>query len=454
MKIIAKLFKLSLTASLLFCFFAFSPVGFVPVGFFPIAKAETITLDRVVAVVDDNVVMESELQDQLRTIVQRMSQQNGELPPENILKQQVLEHLIVQQLQLQVAKRVGIEIDEQEVNEAILQMQQANNVTPEQFVQQLALEGLTVEELRQSVRQEIVIQRVQRGVLNSRIKITDHDVDSFLNSKEGQFWNSPEMLIGHILIPVASSASDSAVSAAEEEVRSLRQKVVDGADFRQLATAYSAGQNALQGGDLGWSKAAELPALFAENLDGLKTGEVTQPFRSGAGFHLLTIHEQRGATQAVIEQSKVRHILLKPSAILSDEAAKNKLLTLREQALEKNNFAELAKANSEDIGSMLGGGDLGWSLPGQFVPEFEAVMQGTDVGDISHPFRSEFGWHIIYIEDRRSQDMSEEVKRNQARGLLRNRRFEEELPLWLQEIRNEAFVDIKIAELADLGESD
>lgn len=413
-----------------------------------LATAETVTLDRVIAVVDENVVMESELQDQFQSIVQRMSAQpNANLPPENILKQQVLEHLIVQQLQLQIADRVGIEVEEAELNQALANMQQANNVTPEQFAQQLATEGISIDELRHSVKEEIRVQKVQRGVLNSRINVTEHDIDSFLNSTEGQFWKSPDLLVGHILIPVSSSANEQTVTVAQQQAQQLKQQIENGEDFRQLAITYSSGQNALKGGDLGWSKAAELPTLFAENLEGLTAGQITQPFRSGAGFHLLKIHQQRGAEQALIEQSKVRHILLIPSAILSEDEAKNKLLVFREEALTKDNFADLAKENSEDIGTMLNGGDLGWSLPGQFVPEFEAVMQGTEVGEISHPFRSQFGWHIIKVEGRRNQDMSEEVKRNQARSLLRNRRFEEELPVWMQEIRDEAFVDIKIAEL-------
>lgn len=413
-----------------------------------LASAETITLDRVIAVVDEDVVMESELQEQLRTIVQRMaSQPNANLPPENILKQQVLEHLIVQQLQLQLAERVGVKIEETELNDAVARMQQSNNLTMEQFIQQLQFEGVTLDDLKQSIQRELLIQKVQRGVLNSRINITNHDIDSFLNSKEGQFWKSPDLFVGHILIPVSSSANDATVEAARQQTVSIREQFLSGTDFRQLATTYSSDPNALKGGDLGWSKAAELPALFAENLEGLKVGEITQPFRSGAGFHLLTIHQQRGAEQTFITQSKAKHILIKPSAILSEEAAKNKLLALRQEALEKGNFAELAKTNSEDIGSMLNGGDLGWSLPGQFVPEFENVMNATEVGHISHPVRSVHGWHIIYVEDRRNQDMSEEVKRSQARNLLRNRRFEEELPVWLQEIRDEAFVDIKFAEL-------
>ncbi len=430
--------------SIIFAGLIFSPIAL---------QSETITLDRVIAVVDENVVMESELQEQLQTIASRVAQQNGELPPENILKQQIMEHLIVQQLQLQLADRVGVEIEEQEINQAIAQMQQANNVSPEQFDQQLRLEGLTVDDLRASIRQEMVIQRVQRGIINSRIKITDHDVDSFLASKEGQFWNSPELFIGHILISLSGSANEAVTQQALQQAESIRQQAEQGADFRQLATTYSSGQNALEGGDLGWSKTAELPALFAENLESLKVGDITKPFRSGAGFHLLKIHQQRGADQTVINQSKLSHILLIPSAILSEDEARDKLLALREQAIAENNFAELAKENSEDIGTMLNGGDLGWSLPGQFVPEFEAVMQGTEVGEISHPFRSQFGWHILYVTDRRDQDMSEEVKRNQARNLLRNRRFEEELPIWLQEIRDEAFVDIKIAELVDSGDS-
>ncbi|MCW8194458.1 molecular chaperone SurA [Proteobacteria bacterium 005FR1] len=413
-------------------------------GYSTASTAETVTIDRVAAIVDDDVVMQSELDSQVASIAARMRAQGTQLPPLDVLRAQVLEHLVVQQLQLQIAERAKVSVEEAELDEAIEQMRTANNLSPEQFEAQLAAEGLTVADLRENVRREITINRVQRGVLNNRIEITEHDIDSFLASKEGQFWNAPDYHIGHILIPASSSASQEEVQQAQKRAQDVYERLQNGEDFAQLATTYSAGQFALQGGDWGWRQPTELPELFAQQLTEMKVGDVSEPFRSGAGFHLLKIKDQRGGQQAMVEQTKVRHILLKPSAILSEEQAQQKLLDIREKVLAGADFGPFAKENSDDIGSKLSGGDLGWSLPGQFVPQFEQAMNRTDIGEVSMPFRSEHGWHILMVEDRREQDMSERVKRNQARNLLRNRRFEEELPVWLQEIRDEAYVEVKL----------
>lgn len=408
------------------------------------STAETVTIDRVAAIVDNDVVMQSELDEQVESIRARMRAQGAQLPPDDILRAQVLEHLIVQQLQLQIAKRAGVTVDDAELHQAIEQMRLSSKLSEEQFVAQLASEGLTLDDLRESVRREITINRVQRGVLNNRIEITAHDVNSFLASKEGQFWNAPDYHIGHILISASSSAGEEQVQQAQQRAQDIYERLQSGEDFAQLATTYSAGQYALQGGDWGWRQPTELPELFAQQLATLQVGEVSEPFRSGAGFHLLKIKDQRGGEQALVEQTKVRHILLKPTAILSEEQAQQRLRDIREKVLAGGDFAAFAKEISDDIGSKLSGGDLGWSLPGQFVPQFEKTMNETAIGDVSMPFRSEHGWHILLVEDRREQDMSDQVKRNQARNLLRNRRFEEELPVWLQEIRDEAYVEVKL----------
>lgn len=419
----------------------------------PPSYGDTITIDRVAAVVDNDVIMESELNSQLAAIIGRMSEQGVQLPPEDVLKAQVLEHLVVQQLQLQMARRAKVQVDDAEVDATIAQMRQANGLSEEAFYAGLAQEGMNIEDLRESIRREILISRVQRGVLNNRIDISEHDVDSFLASKEGQFWNAPDYHIGHILIPVSSNADPDAIKTAQERAEQIFERLEAGEDFAQLATLYSADQSALQGGDWGWRSPTELPELFAEQLATMKVGEVSEPFRSGAGFHLLQVKNQRGNEQALVEQTRARHILLRPTAILNEEQAQQKLLQFRSQAQSDDQaelgetFAELAKAHSDDIGSKMSGGDLGWSLPGQFVPEFERVMNETPVGEISLPFRSQHGWHILMVEDRRVQDMSERVKRNQAHNLLRNRRFEEELPIWLQEIRDEAYVEVKLADI-------
>lgn len=412
-----------------------------------LGSAETVVIDRVAAVVDDDVVMESELDAQVQAISARMQGQGAQLPPRDILRAQVLEHLVVQQLQLQIAERAEVRVEEAELNQALDQMRSSNNLTEAQFIAQLEQEGMSVAELRESIRREMIISRVQRGVLNNRIEISEHDVDSFLASKEGQFWNAPDYRIAHILLPVSGAADEAAVQAVEQRAQELYERLQAGEDFGRMATTYSAGQFALEGGDWGWRSPTELPELFAQQVAQMQVGDVSPPFRSGAGFHLLTIKDQRGGEQQLVEQTKVRHILLKPSAILTDEQARQRLLTMRQEVLDGADFGAFAKEHSDDIGSKQAGGDLGWSLPGQFVPEFEKSMEETQAGDISMPFRSEHGWHILQVQDRRQQDMSERVKRNQAKNMLRNRRFEEDLPIWLQEIRDEAYVEVKLPDI-------
>ncbi|HEY8568938.1 peptidylprolyl isomerase [Microbulbifer sp.] len=414
------------------------------------AHAQMQKLDRVVAVVDDDVVMASELQQRMHTITQQIAAQNVQAPPMDILRRQVLEQLVIERLQLQMGARAGVTIPEDELDQAIARVQQNMGMSPAEFQQKLDADGISNNAFRQQIRQELIIRRVEQGSVARRIQITDQDINNFLRSKEGEFWKSPQYQLGHILIPVGSSAPAEEVAAARAKAEAVYEKASKGDDFRALAISNSAGQNALQGGDLGWRKTVELPTLFADALDGVKVGETTKPFRSDAGFHLLKIHEQRGAQEQVVEQTKVRHILVKTSAIRDDDAAYNLLTELRSKIeAGELKFEDAAKDNSEDIGTMLQGGDLGWSNPGQFVPEFTQAMSNTPVGEISMPFRSQFGWHILQVEGRRQQDMTEQYIRNQAANLLRNRRYEEELQNWRQEIRDQAYVEIKLPELKD-----
>jgi peptidyl-prolyl cis-trans isomerase SurA len=388
--------------------------------------------------------MASEANHRLQMVSSQLQAKGTELPPANILRNQIIEQLIAESLQLQIGERVGIDISEAEIDQHMDRMKAANNLTEEQFQQQMRQDRVDITTLRSQIRRDIIIDNVQRGSVNRRIKVSEQEVKNFLNSKQGKFWSSPDYNLGHILVPVSSNATDDGIQAVEEKTKKLYQRLVKGTDFRKIAVHESKGQNALQGGDLGWRKIAQLPTIFGDALEGLETGGITQPIRSGAGFHLLKIHDTRGSTEKIIQQSKARHILLKTSAILTDKQAEEKLNELRQQVLSGSDFSELAKENSDDAGSVLSGGDLGWSLPGKFVPEFEKTIDETKVGDVSMPFRSQFGWHILIVDERREQDMSEEVRINQAKRLLRNRRFDEERINWIQEIRSEAFIDIKI----------
>ncbi|WP_299774000.1 peptidylprolyl isomerase [uncultured Pseudoteredinibacter sp.] len=412
------------------------------------AFAQTIALDKVVAIVDNDVVMASELQQQMAMISKRLEAQNTELPPQDVLRDQVLEHLIRERLQLQMGQRAGVEISEQEINQATGRMAASGGLNMEQFQQQLWSDGMSMAQFKERLRREMLINRVQKGSVNRRIHVSDQEIDNFLESQEGKFWVSPDYQLGHILISLSAGADEETVDDAKAKAERLYQQLNDGANFKELAIANSNGQMALQGGDLGWRKTSQLPSLLAEAVPNMKKGDVSEPIRSDAGFHILKLYNQRGGEETIVEQSKVRHILVKPSTILSDKEAFEKITHIREELEAGADFNELAKNHSEDIGSMLSGGDLGWSTPGQFVPEFEATMNDIEVGKVSEPFRSQFGWHILKVDERRQQDFTDTVIRNQAANIIRKRRFEEELPNWLQEIRDEAYVEVKLSKIA------
>ncbi len=407
--------------------------------------AKSVGLDRVVAIVDEDVVLESELNDRVAAVLLRLKGQyaQNQLPEEDVLRKQVLEQLIVERVELGLAKRYEIKVEDEEIDQAISRIQEKNKMSAEQFVADLKRQGLSLSGLRTQVRDELTINHLQQGVVNNRIKISQQEIDNFLASSDGKFATSPDYHIGHILIAVPSSADADTIAAAEKKAKEIHQKLQAGADFAQMAIANSNDQAALQGGDIGWRKLAQLPELFGNQLAGLKTGEVTAPFRSGAGFHILKNIEQRGGGQQLIEQTHARHILVKTSEIMDDNQAREKLLLLKDKIEKGEDFAKLAKENSEDTGSMLSGGDLGWSTPGMFVAAFEETMANTPVGKVSRPFKSQFGWHILQVLERRKEDMSEQMKRNQAQNVIRSRRFDEEFQLWLTQIRDEAFVEIK-----------
>lgn len=405
--------------------------------------AEPELIDSVAAIVDNQIILQSTLEERMSMIAARAQGNQMALPDRETLREQVLEHLIVEQLQVQMARRYGVTVDDAQINQVIGNMIRENGLTEAQFTAQLAMEGMSVQALKERIRRDLLIQNIQRGLVAQRITVSDLEIDNFLKSAEAQFWLSPEYHLGHILVALPQSPSDADIEAAKSKATALYEQASKGAVFAELAIAHSKGPNALKGGDLGFRKTSDLPSLFADIAPKLAVGQVSEPARSAAGFHILKLYEKRGEQSQVIKQSRARHILIKPSAILTDEDAEKKLAKIRQQIIDGADFAEQAKEHSEDIGSMLQGGDLGWSSPGQFVPAFEKAMAETPLGEISEPFRSQFGWHILQVQEQRDEDMTEAVIRNKARNILTNRRFEDELQIWLRELRDEAFVDIK-----------
>jgi peptidyl-prolyl cis-trans isomerase SurA len=407
------------------------------------ASAEVALLDRVVAIVDNDVVLHSELNQRMGAVINQIQQSGTQAPPEEILQKQVLEQLISERLQLNMGYSAGIRISDEEINQALATVAANNNLSMEQYVAQIHASGSTMATVRREITNEIIIMRVQQGRVMRRIRISEQELNNFLNSEEGRLVTSADVNLGQILFSVPSSSSTDETAAIVGKLNDIEQQIKDGADFRQIAIANSDDQTALQGGDLGWRKMAQLPGVFIEAVEAMEVGQVSQPIRSAAGFHLLKLYDRRGGEEKLIEQHFARHILVKPNQIRDEAATIQLLKDLRQSVQEGADFATLSKEHSEDPGSALKGGELGWSMPGMFVPEFEETMSSIALNEVSEPFRSQFGWHILQVTDRRMEDFSENILRNGAENLLRQRKFSEELQVWLQEIRDEAFIEIK-----------
>lgn len=409
------------------------------------AHANSQLLDRVIVVVNDGVVLQSEFDERKEMVLESIQQQTQQLPPMEILDQQVLDQLILEQLQLEEARRYGMDVPEQQLNQALETIAANNNFESiEAFATSISQQGLSLAVLRQQIARDLLINQIQQGIVNNRIRVTEQEINNFLDSSDGRIATSPDYRLGHILIAVSGSSSDQAKEQAEQKAQDLYQQLQEGADFASLAITHSSDQNALEGGDLGWRRLNQLPELFATAVEHLEVGQVSEPIRSGAGFHLLKNIEQRGGGAEMVQQTRARHILIEESEIMDAQTAQERLLELRRQLEEEDaDFAVLARENSEDIGSMLQGGDLGWANPGMFVPEFEEAMATTDVGEVTGPFKSQFGWHILQVTDRRQEDLSDVVMRNRVAQILRDRRFAEELQVWQQELREDAYLDIK-----------
>ncbi|WP_420589720.1 peptidylprolyl isomerase [Bacterioplanoides sp.] len=408
------------------------------------AQAAPVSIDQVVAVVDDDIIMNSELQQRIETV--RQQNAGASLPPNDVLRSQVLERMVLESIQLQMADRGAIRISDAELNDAIRRIAAQNQMSLTQFRQAMEAEGVSFSQAREQIRNEMRVSRVQRFQVGERIQITDQDVDYFLASDLGKMASAAEYEIGHILIAVPSQASPADIQKAENKAQGVVQELRNGADFRQTAIAKSNGRNALKGGNLGWRKEAQLPGIFANVIPAMKTGDISNPIKSASGFHIVKLLDKRGGNTQMVTQSKVRHILVQPNELRNKEKTSALIQQLYQRLQAGEDFAELAREFSDDPGSGASGGDLGWVNPGDMVPAFDKTMAATEPGKMSTPFESRFGWHILQVEDRKQTDIGAEKQRDQVRQMLYGRRFEEELPIWLRKVRSEAYVDIKAAQ--------
>jgi peptidyl-prolyl cis-trans isomerase SurA len=404
------------------------------------SNATPVDIDRIAAIVDDCAIMQSELDARMDSVKRQMG---GQMPPDSLLRPQVLERLILENIQLQMAERGGVQVSDQQLTDTVKRIAKQNGMTIEQFSAALKKDGLSYREAVEQIRTEMVISRVQKFQVNNRVQISQQDIDYFLASKAGQMATEAEYRLSHILISIPSQASSDEIKKARAKANAIIADIKAGEDFQQQAIAKSNGRNALKGGDLGWRKQAQLPSLFADAVIDLEPGEVSEPIKSASGFHIIQIADKRGGSTMMVLQTKVKHILVMPNEIRSDRDSKARIKQVYKKLDNGGDFAELAKEYSDDPGSAANGGDLGWVNPGDMVPAFDRVMSEIDPGILSQPFKSKFGWHILQVEERKETDLGEQVQRNQIYQMLQSRQFEEELPIWLRKIRSEAYVDIK-----------
>ena len=394
-----------------------------------ISKIET--LDRIAVIVDDGVLMESQIDFALSEIIKRYDQQNIPKPSLEILKEQTIEKLIIDELQLQMAERAGIRISDTELNDTIARIASSNGRTLEQFISYLSTEGESYDVLRENVKKEMTIQRIQRGRVGSMINITDKEFDAFLATDESLKELEPELQVRQILVK--------SLDKAEEIITSIE----DGSDFSELAKEFSISSNASKGGIMNWRKISDMPTLYAEALGDLDVGQNSSPLESGAGFHILKVEDKRGDFVKYEDQWLVRHILLMPSEIRTLEETEQELIDIRNRLLDGEDFGDLAKEYSEDPGSALKGGELEWMGKGITAAEFEKTFTTLEIGVISEVFETEFGFHFLEVLEKRNKDMTKDAIENRAFNILYSRKYDEELENSLRSMRAEAFVEIK-----------
>lgn len=404
-----------------------------------------VLLDRVVAIVNEGMVTETELDEQIATIRERLAGQNTQLPPDDVVRKQVLDRLIIQEIQFQRADRVGIKVTDEQVNAAMADIAQRNKLTLSQLPAAIAAQGLDYASYRDNIRREITLQGLRQHDVLSKINVTPRELDLYMERVRKMPSEIMQYNVSHILIAVPEDAAQTQVDQLAARTDDVRARAIANEDFAKLAVANSNSQTALEGGALGWRRGPELPTFLADVVVGMKPGDVSKPIRTPTGFHIIKLNDVRGAEGSMIQdQTHARHILMRPNALQDDATVRQKLVGIRDRILKGEDFAAFASSMSEDSGSAVNGGDLGWTGPDSFVPEFEKTMNALAENEISEPFRTQFGWHIVQVLGRRKFDTTEEALRNRAFQQLRDSKADEETELWLRRLRDEAFVDTDV----------
>jgi peptidyl-prolyl cis-trans isomerase SurA len=418
----------------------------------PFAVADELSetgefLEGVAAVVNEGVVLKSQFNTELAAIVKRAEQEKMQLPPEDVLREQVLERLIVTEIQMQRANRIGLteQISDQVVNAAIQRMADQNNIRFEDIPALLAEDGIIYAEFRESLREELTLNELKGIEVTRNIRVSEREIEQCIIDLETNVVVNSDWELSHILLTISESASAEQVAEVEANAATVYERLLDKADFRELAARYSEGSTALEGGSLGWMSGQQIPSIFTEVLQDLKAGDISEPFRTANSIHIVKVDDLRMAVErSEINQSKIRHILIAPNEIIDDATAKQRLENALQEIRDGADFGEQAKLLSDDPGSGNLGGDLGWSETSVYAPEFKTAAEAAEVGVISEPFRTQFGWHILEVLERRVYDNTDELKERNCIVRIRGGKQEEETLLWLQRMRDEAFVDTRI----------
>jgi peptidyl-prolyl cis-trans isomerase SurA len=404
-----------------------------------------VPLDRVIAVVNEGVVLQSQLDTQTAMITERLRDQGTQLPPADVIRQQVLERLVLQEIQVQRAERLGVQVSDEMLNEALRDVASRNKVPFEEMPRVLESQGINYAAYRDEMRREIMLSLLRQRDVFPRIYVSPRELDQALERDAGRSDQNTEYDVSHILLSLPESATAEQVGKVEALARDIHRRAGSGEDFGQLALAYSQAQSALERGKLGWRRMNQLPQFIGDLVSGMEPGGVSEPVRTPTGFHLVRLDGTRGGDSGpvMVEQIHSRHILMRPNEVQDDATTRQRLAAVRDRILAGEDFAALASVSSEDPASATRGGDLGWNAPGTFDPEFERVLSELEQDEISEPFRTQFGWHVVQLLGRRTHDQSDELRRQRVLTALRESKVDEETELWLRRLRDEAYVEIR-----------
>jgi len=413
----------------------------------PLLLAEAQLIDRVIAIVDENVVLESELVRRSNSIINQIKARKQTVPALAILRKQVLERLIVESLQLQTAKRVGVRIGDRELSATLERVAEGSKMSVEQLKEKVEQDGNAWSLFREDLRNEIMISRVMNGMVQRRIQVSEKEVDNIVSLMEKEGESKTKYHLGHILLALSEGATPEEITAQREQAKKIIDALRQGSNFEEFAIAFSNGQKSLEGGDMGWKSLNQLPTLFSGTVKNMAVKDISEPLRSGSGLHILYLKDKKGGFESkIVVQTHVRHILVSPNAITSDEQALDKIKLARDRIVGGEKFEDLAIEISDDKSNAAQGGDMSWIDPGTFVPEFSVVMDKLEINQLSEPVKTQFGWHLIEVLGRRDQDQTEDKKRERAFRIISNRKFEEESQTWISELKDKAHIKIIINE--------